>query len=128
MGVWTAPQVGLWGQAVEGLTAGGWVWLGEEKEGAGATRDRAPLRFRCAVRAVSPSPVLGQACGSSLSLALARGGGVRRERQPTLLGSGPSLTILSSDFHSLWSVQWKVPQAQLALRAPTLPQGCDLVG
>lgn len=44
---------------------------------------------------------------------------MRRERQPTLLGSDPSPTILSSDFHSLWSVQWKVPQAQLALHPPT---------
>lgn len=60
---------GLWGQAVEGLTAGGWVWLGEEKEGAGATRDRAPLRFRWAVRAVSPSPVLGQVCEAVCNLA-----------------------------------------------------------
>lgn len=51
------PRWGCGGRAVEWFTAGGWVWLGEEKEeaGAGETRDR------WAVRASPPSPVLRQA-------------------------------------------------------------------
>lgn len=50
-----------------------------------------------------------------------------RERQPALLGSAPFPTILSRDFHSLWSVQWKVPQAQLALR-PLPPRAVTWLG